>query len=99
MKSVLNELDEAGLLIRKFGGFSKANILYVLVPSIGQFSDEVPLLHSRGRKMSPHEGGVSELTGDGNSASNKVIETSNKNKDTGIRMSFPDYTCEEGESL
>ena len=84
VKSVLNELDEAGLLIRKFGGFSKANILYVLVPSIGQFSDEVPLLHSRGRKMSPHEGGVSELTGDGNSASNKVIETNNGSKNNGV---------------
>ena len=84
VKSVLNELDEAGLLIRKSGGFSKANILYVLVPSIGQFPDEVPLLHSRGRKMSPHEGGVSGLTGDGNSASKKVIETNNGSKNNGV---------------
>ena len=84
VKSVLNELDEAGLLIRKSGGFSKANILYVLVPSIGQFPGEVPLLHSRGRKMSPHEGGVSGLTGDGNSASNKVIETNNGSKNNGV---------------
>ena len=84
MKSVLNELDEAGLLIRKSGGFSKANILYVLIHSIGQFPDEVQLLHSRGRKKSPHEDDVSELTRDRISAPNKVIETNNGSKNNGV---------------
>lgn len=84
VKSVLNELDEAGLLIRKSGGFSKANILYVRVPSIGQFFDEVPLLHSRGRKKRPHKGDVSELTGDRILAPNKVIETNNGSKKKGV---------------
>lgn len=84
VKSVLNELDEAGLLIRKSGGFSKANILYVLVPSIWQFPDEVPLLHSRGRKKSPHEGDVSELTRGRISAPIKVIETNNGSKNNGV---------------
>lgn len=84
MKSVLNELDEVGLLTRKSGGFSKANILYVLVPSIGQFSDEVQLLHSMSRKKSPHERDVSGLTGDRISAPNKVIETNNGSKNNGV---------------
>ena len=84
VKSVLNELDEAGLLIRKSGGFSKANILYVLIHSIGQFPDEVQLLHSRGRKKSPHEDDVSELTRDRISAPNKVIETNNGSKNNGV---------------
>lgn len=84
VKSVLNELDEVGLLIRKSGGFSKANILYVLIPSIGQFPDEVPLPYSRGRKKSPHEGDVSGLTGDRISAPNKVIETNNDSKNNGV---------------
>lgn len=84
VKSVLNELDEAGLLIRKSEGFSKANILYVLIPSIGQFPDKVSLLHSRGRKKSPHEDDVSELTRDRISAPNKVIETNNGSKNNGV---------------
>lgn len=84
VKSVLNELDEAGLLIRKSGGFSKANILYVFIHSIGQFPDEVQLLHSRGRKKSPHEDDVSELTRDRISAPNKVIETNNGSKNNGV---------------
>lgn len=84
VKSVLNELDEAGLLIRKSGGFSKANILYVLIHSIGQFPDEVQLLHSRGRKKSPHDDDVSELTRDRISAPNKVIETNNGSKNNGV---------------
>ena len=84
VKSVLNELDEAGLLIRKSRGFSKANILYVLIHSIGQFPDEVQLLHSRGRKKSPHEDDVSELTRDRISAPNKVIETNNGSKNNGV---------------
>jgi len=72
IKSMLNELDEMGLLIRKSGGFSKANILYVLVPSIGQFSDEVTKLHSKGRKRKPYKGELSGPAEDGFSATNKV---------------------------
>lgn len=84
IKSVLNELDEVGLLIRKSGGFSKANILYVLIPAIGQFSDEVLLLHSKGGKKSPIEGNITELMRDRISAPNKVIETNNASKNNGV---------------
>ena len=93
IKSVLNELDNIGLLIRKSGGFSKANIRYVLVPSVGQFSDEMEILHSIGRKKKTCKGEVSEPTETGFPATNKVIETSNKNQIMGViqRTAFGRY--------
>lgn len=93
IKSVLNELDNIGLLIRKSGGFSKANILYVLVPSIGQFSDEVSKLHIKERKKKPYKGKLSEPTEDDFPAPNKVMETNNKNQRMGViqRAAFGRY--------
>jgi len=93
IKSVLNELDEAGLLIRKSGGFSKANILYVLVPSIGQFSDEMPIMHSKGGKKKLCDSEFSAPTEGGIPAPNKVIETNNRNQDKRViqRSQFGKY--------
>lgn len=36
VKKALNELEEAGLLVRKKQGFSKPNLLYVKIPSEGK---------------------------------------------------------------
>ena len=41
IKSALNELDAAGLLVRERRGFSTPNRLYVKVPPVGQVSDHM----------------------------------------------------------
>lgn len=50
IKKALNELEDAGLLVRKKQGFSKPNLLYVRIPAEGKKS--VPV---RERKVSPNK--------------------------------------------
>ena len=99
IKSALNELDGAGLLIRKSGGFSKANILYVLIPMEGQISEQMKKHPSVGRENSTYEGQKTEPSKGRKLATNKVIDTNNKNHKKGVRLGFKDYSFEEGESF
>lgn len=39
----MKELDDAGLLIRKFGGFSKPRHMYVMIPNKGEISEKTQL--------------------------------------------------------
>ncbi len=48
VKKALNELEEAGLLVRKKQGFSKPNLLYVRIPAEGKKTVSV-----KERKLSP----------------------------------------------
>lgn len=43
VKKALKELDDAGLLIRKFGGFSKPRHMYVMIPNKGEISEKTQL--------------------------------------------------------
>ena len=36
VKKALNELEEAGLVVRKKQGFSKPNLLYIRIPAEGK---------------------------------------------------------------
>ena len=93
IKSVLNELDDNGLLTRRSGGFSKANILYVLLPDTGQFSDEMTKSYSKSRKKKACRGENSGRTTGSLSAPSNVIETNNNNQTTGVnqRTAFGRY--------
>lgn len=84
IKTALNELADHGMLIRKSGGFAKANILYVLIPDKSQFSDEVLKLHSNGCEKAINDGAVSIPTEDSIPATNKVNETNNSSKNNGV---------------
>lgn len=100
VKCVMSELESVGLLRRVSGGFSKPNHIYVRIPAStdaiitgvtkrayfkpdNSTSDRQKTVHTKGRFQAP----------------NKVKETSNQNKSTGIRMPYPEYSCGEGESL
>ena len=80
IKAILNELDEAGLLIRKSGGFAKANKLYVLIPRFSLFSDKVrksDLVECKNKTCGSR---ISRPTGGSLSTPSKVIETNNINQ-------------------
>ena len=82
------------------GGFSKPNHIYVRIPNSSEGDGTRVTKRAFIRAdNNPCNGQKTDHTTGRSQTPNKVIETSNKNKDTGIRMSFPDYTCEEGESL
>lgn len=64
IKSALNELDAAGLLVRERRGFSAPNRLYVKIPQVPvvQFSDHMTAIQpenrpSDSRKSDPHKDG------------------------------------------
>ena len=68
IKSALNELDAAGLLVRERRGFSAPNRLYVKIPQVPvvQFSDHMTAIEpenrpSDSRKTDPHKGGKPTL--------------------------------------
>ena len=79
VKTALKELDDVGLLVRRSGGFSKPNHLYVRIPS-----DEVvlqPVDDKADEKMAaiesekqPSSGRKNGCTGVGNVAPSKVTE-------------------------
>lgn len=74
IKQALNDLEMAGLLVRKRGGFANANRLYLQIPfsvsdgKASSISTDKQLSNSRKK----------ELTMDGLTTPHKVIETSNK---------------------
>ena len=111
VKQALNDLDVAGLLKRKSGGFSKPNHIYIRIPDGSQFSvsDENPTSIRVNTKLS--NGRKSVFTKGGSSTPSKVIETGNmkqskrnnisvtNNFGKTMKSALPDYSCMEGESL
>ena len=99
VKLALKELDEAGLLVRGSGGFSKPNYLYVRIPS-----DEVslqPVDNKTDEKMAMTEsekntpsGRKTGCVGVENVAPSKVTEKYKRNKYHEVN-----YCYGEGESL
>lgn len=111
VKKALQELEKAGLMCRKFGGFSRPKHLYVLVPEKDSvevdlqtdgnvFSEEVESRPSIRRKAVFVEGG--------NALPSKGIEQNNRSKNRRVKgQDIPrrnyfiesDYDCGEEESL
>ncbi len=99
VKTALKELDEVGLLVRRSGGFSKPNHLYVRIPS-----DEIvlqPVDNKTDEKMAATESEKQPLSsckngcaGVGNVAPSKVTEKYKSNKYHEVN-----YCYGEGESL
>lgn len=99
VKIALKELDEAGVLVRRSGGFSKPNHLYVRI-----LSDEVslqPVDNKTDEKMAmteseknPSSSRKTSCEGVGNVAPSKVTEKYKRNKYHEVN-----YGYEEGESL
>ena len=99
VKIVLEELDEAGLLVRRSGGFSEPNHLYVRIPS-----DEIslqPVDNKADEKMAMTElekntpfGRKTGCPEVGNVAPSKVTEKYKRNKYHEVN-----YCYGEGESL
>ena len=99
VKTALKELDEAGLLVRRSGGFSKPNHLYMRIPS-----DEIvlpPVDDKTDEKMAmaelekqPSSGRKNGCAGVGNVAPSKVTEKYKRNKYHEVN-----YCYGEGESL
>lgn len=85
VKTALRELDEAGLLVRRSGGFSKPNHLYMRIPS-----DEIvlpPVDDKTDEKMAmaelekqPSSSRKNGCAGVGNVAPSKVTEKYKRNK-------------------
>lgn len=93
VKTAYRELDNLGLLIRRDGGFSKPNDLYVLIPDSGQFSDRIRKSSAVQAEKAPYSSQDSVPAAGRIPAPNKVIEQSNKsqNKRVNPRVSFGRY--------
>ena len=79
IKSALNELDAAGLLVRERRGFSAPNRLYVKIPQmpVVQFSDHMTAIQpenrpSDSRKSDPHKDGKATFAMDGKPTPNQL---------------------------
>ena len=90
VKKALKELDEAGLLIRRSGGFSRPRHLYVLVPKVDEICNPAQLQPDV--KMSAIQAGNEPSFGQkdgcgegGNVASSKVIEKETISNNYGVR--------------
>ena len=111
VKQALNDLDVAGLLKRRSGGFSKPNLIYIRIPHSSSFSASDGNIPSISVDKQLSGGHKSVSTAAGSTTPNKVIETSNikKSKRTNnsitnnfgktIKSAMPDYSYMEGESL
>ena len=109
VKKALKELDDAGLLIRKFGGFSKPRHMYVMIPDKVEVSGKVQLQTDikkadREFKNELSYGQNDNSTKDINTASNKVIKKNNSSNKYGvssysIKNQKMNYECGKGESL
>ena len=111
VKQALNDLDIAGLLKRKSGGFSKPNHIYIRIPHSSSFSTSDGNTPSASVKKQLSNGHKTVSTTVGSTTPNKVIETSNmkQSKRTNssvinnfgktLKSAMPDYSCTEGESL
>ena len=99
VKTALKELDDVGLLVRRSGGFSKPNHLYVKIPS-----DEIGLQPVDNKAVEkivatepekpPSSGRKNGCGGVGNVAPSKVTEKYKSNKYHEVN-----YCYGEGESL
>ena len=99
VKTALKELDDMGLLVRRYGGFSKPNHLYVKIPSdeIGlQPVDDkaVEKTAATESEKQPPSGRKNGCAGVGNVAPSKVTEKYKRNKYHEVNYSYG-----EGESL
>ena len=90
IKSALNELDAAGLLVRERRGFSAPNRLYVKIPQmpVVQFSDHMTAIQpenrpSDSRKSDPHKDGKPTFALDGKPTPNQL--TINKLKENQLK--------------
>ena len=109
VKKALKELDDIGLLIRKFGGFSKPRHMYVMIPDKVGISGKAQLQTDikkadREFKNELSYGQNDNSTKDINTAPNKVIEKNNTSNKYGvssysIKNQKMNYECGEGESL
>ena len=113
VKQALSDLDVAGLLKRKKGGYSQPNHLYIRIPFEHPFSESDGKVSSISAENGPliSRKTVSETVV--SPTPNKVIETSNKKQSnktsTGssymnnfgrtLKPAMPDYSCAQGESL
>lgn len=105
----MKELDDAGLLVRKFGGFSKPRHMHVMIPDKVEISGKAQLQTDIKKadielKNEPSYGRNDNSTKDINTASNKVIEKNNTSNKYGvssysIKNQKMNYECGEGESL
>ena len=96
IKSALKELDEAGLLVRKSGGFSRPNHLYIKIPTeeiYQKVSDSTQLENGRSYNQPLYGQNTGHMRVK-KSAPNKVII--NKNNISNNKLN---YECQEGESL
>ena len=99
VKTALKELDDVGLLVRRSGGFSKPNHLYVRIPSdevvlqpVDDKADEkMAAIESEKQLSSGRKNGCAEV---GNMAPSKVTEKYKRNKYHEVN-----YCYGEGESL
>ena len=98
-KNALKELDDVGLLVRRSGGFSKPNHLYVKIPSDEIVSQTVD--NKAVEKMAviepdkqPSSGRKNGCAGVENVAPSKVTEKYKRNKYHEVN-----YCYGEGESL
>ena len=99
IKTALKELDDVGLLVRRSGGFSKPNHLYVKIPSdeIGlQPVDDkaVEKMTTTESEKQPSSSCKNGCAGVGNVAPSKVTEKYKSNKYHEVN-----YCYGEGESL
>ena len=109
VKKALKELDEIGLLIRKFGGFSKPRHMYVMIPDKVGISGKAQLQTDIKKadielKNELSYGRNDNSTKDINTAPNKVIEKNNTSNKYGvssysIKNQKMNYECGKGESL
>ena len=96
IKSALKELEEAGLLVRRSGGFSKPNHLYIKIPTeeiYQKVSDSTQLENGRSYNQPLYGQNTGHMRVK-KSAPNKVII--NKNNISNNKLN---YECQEGESL
>ena len=99
VKTALKELDDVGLLVRRSGGFSKPNHLYVRIPSDemvlqpddNKADEKMAITESEKQPSSGHKNGCA---GVGNMAPSKVTEKYKRNKYHEVK-----YCYGEGESL
>ena len=99
VKTALKELDDVGLLVRRSGGFSKPNHLYVKIPSdemgLQTVDDKaVEKMAATESGKHPSSGCKNGCAGVGNVAPSKVTEKYKRNKYHEVN-----YCYGEGESL
>ena len=94
VKTALKELDDVGLLVRRSGGFSKPNHLYVKIPSDEIGLQPVEKMVATESEKQPSSGRKNGCAGVGNVAPSKVTEKYKSNKYHEVN-----YCYGEGESL